>query len=206
MPRKALFTKEKIIAIALDYVRKHGHESLTARELGKVLGSSPRPIFTVFKNMDEVNCEVKKAAQQTFSNYVANATDYTPAFKEYGMRLIRFAREENNLFRYIFLQKDSYSNGAQFIAQECFNEYETEYGLSKEQVATMFGQMWVFTCGLAVYCTSQPNVYTEELASEMITRQFAATISFVKSGKIVKNIEPHLRANGEKNIINIETK
>lgn len=204
MPRKALFTKEEIVAKALDLVRKNGQEALTARELGKALGSSARPIFTVFKNMDEVGEEVKKAAQQTFSDYIASAIKYTPAFKEYGMRIIRFAREENNLFRYIFLLKGSNSDGAQFIAQECFNEYANEYGLSKEQVETMFGQMWVFTCGLAVLCTSQPNVYTEELASEMITRQFASTISFIKSGKSVKNIVPHLRAQGEKNIIDLK--
>lgn len=205
MPRKALFTKEEIVAKALGLVRKNGHVALTARELGKALGSSARPIFTVFKNMDEVGEEVKKAAQQAFSDYIASATEYTPAFKEYGMRIIRFAREENNLFRYLFLQKGSNSDGAQFIAQECFNEYETEYELSKKEVATMFSQMWVFTCGLAVLCTGQPNVYTEELASEMITRQFVATISLIKSGRKFKNIKPHPRAKGEKNIIKLDS-
>lgn len=40
MPRKALFTKEEIVAKALDLVRKNGHDALTARELGKALGNS----------------------------------------------------------------------------------------------------------------------------------------------------------------------
>lgn len=60
MPMKPKFTKEEIIDKALDYVSKYGIEALTARELGKCLGSSACPIFTVFENMEEVVKEVKK--------------------------------------------------------------------------------------------------------------------------------------------------
>ena len=48
MPPKAKFTKAEIIEAALNIVRADGYEALTSRALGTYLGSSARPIFTVF--------------------------------------------------------------------------------------------------------------------------------------------------------------
>lgn len=58
MPPKPKFTREQIIGYALNIVERDGIKALTARELGKEMGSSARPIFTVFKNMDELCSEV----------------------------------------------------------------------------------------------------------------------------------------------------
>lgn len=48
MPPRAKFTKEHIAKVAFDLVRADGMEALTARNLGKHLGSSYCPIFTLF--------------------------------------------------------------------------------------------------------------------------------------------------------------
>lgn len=61
MPPKPRFTREEIVAAALDIVSRQGIEALTARELGEVLGSSARPIFTVFRSMEELQQEVRSA-------------------------------------------------------------------------------------------------------------------------------------------------
>lgn len=63
MPPKAKFTKEQIVNAALDIIRENGTSELTARALGKRLGSSACPIFTVFDNMEEVLTETVKAAK-----------------------------------------------------------------------------------------------------------------------------------------------
>ena len=62
MPPKAKFDKDEIMKTALSIVENDGMDALTARTLGQRLGSSARPIFTVFKNMDEVACETIKKA------------------------------------------------------------------------------------------------------------------------------------------------
>ena len=54
MPPKAKFSREEIIDAAINIVREDGFDALTSRALGKKLGSSARPIFTVFQNMEEV--------------------------------------------------------------------------------------------------------------------------------------------------------
>ena len=63
MPPKPKFTKEEIVDKAFELVREKGFDALTSRELGNRLGSSARPIFTVFKDMNEVKSEVKKKAE-----------------------------------------------------------------------------------------------------------------------------------------------
>lgn len=58
MPPKPKFTKEEIVETALKVVSQKGVEGLTAHELGEALGSSARPVFTVFNNMEELLEEV----------------------------------------------------------------------------------------------------------------------------------------------------
>ena len=62
MPPKPKFTKEEIVQTALAVVSEKGVEALTAKELGNALGSSARPIFTVFSSMKEVQDAVREAA------------------------------------------------------------------------------------------------------------------------------------------------
>lgn len=62
MPPKPKYTKEQIVAAALNVVSQKGVQALTAKELGSALGMSTSPIFTVFDSMQEVQDEVKKAA------------------------------------------------------------------------------------------------------------------------------------------------
>ena len=61
MPPKARFSKEEIVSMALQITREHGIGAVTARELGARLGSSARPIFTVFQNMDSKQERLKEA-------------------------------------------------------------------------------------------------------------------------------------------------
>lgn len=70
MPPKSKFTREQITQAALNIVREQGLEGLTARALGKRLGSSACPIFTVFENMEEVQQAVLEAAGACYREYV----------------------------------------------------------------------------------------------------------------------------------------
>ena len=62
MPPRPKFSREEIVEAALRVVSEKGVEALTAKALGDALGSSARPIFTVFRSMKEVQDEVRAAA------------------------------------------------------------------------------------------------------------------------------------------------
>ena len=70
MPPRAKFTKEEIVTAALTIVREEGLSALTARNLGKSLGSSACPIFTVFSSMEEVYQAVIGAAKKIYKEYI----------------------------------------------------------------------------------------------------------------------------------------
>ena len=75
------------------------------------MGCSTSPIFTAFDNIEEIKLAVRKAASAAFLEYEEGALDFVPAFKEYGMRLVRFAKEEQNLFKMLFLNPEAAQDG-----------------------------------------------------------------------------------------------
>ena len=80
MPPKPMFTREEIVQAALDIVSERGIEALTARELGVKLGSSARPLFTVFKNMEELHEAVRAAAMARFEACAPDGMENAPIF------------------------------------------------------------------------------------------------------------------------------
>ena len=99
MPPKPKVTKDEIVQAALEVVSQKGVEALTAKELGDALGSSARPIFTVFRSMKEVQDEVRAAAMRRFERFAAQTLPDMPLFKQVGMRMVLFGAKEPKLYQ-----------------------------------------------------------------------------------------------------------
>lgn len=192
MPKAVYYNKERIIKAVIDIIRKDGSESLTSRTIGKNLGCSVSPLFREYRNMEEIHDDARKAAEKIFTDYLADSVNYNPAFKEFGVRLIRFSKEEPNLFHYLFLEKGSSGEVAHAIAQECLKQTAETFGLTPEQTEMIFDQEWTFACGLAMLCSKNPEVYNDDTVAYMLSAQFMAQLSLIKSGREVVNIEPKL--------------
>ena len=199
MAKRAQFTRESIINTSIEIIRSDGAGALSARSICKKLGCSVAPLFWAFTNMEELLGEVRKTAQIQFMNYVADSVKYVPAFKEFGMRLIRFSREEPELFHYLFLDKSSEAGFADSIVSEVLKQNEPHFDITPEQSGTIFKYIWPFACGLAVLSNKKPELYSEETVSEMLSIQFQALLMLVKSGKDVENIIPAVKDNNEFN-------
>lgn len=197
MPRSAFFSREAIIEKGLEVVRESGMDALSARSLSKKLECSLSPIFTVFENMDEIKSAVYQAAKDIFDEYVKDVTEYAPAFKELGMRIVRFAKDEQNLYSLLFLRKGPAQDQFPDKAKECLAGLEKAYGITPEQSAMLFRQLWPFACGLAVMSAQNPDAYTDDDISQMISCQFTSLMVFIKSGKEVMNITPRKLNPGE---------
>ena len=105
MPPKPKFTKDEIVQAALGVVSRRGVEALTAKELGDALGSSARPIFTVFNSMKEVQDEVRAAAMRRFESYAEQRLPDMPLFKQVGMQMVLFGVREPKLYQLLFMQE-----------------------------------------------------------------------------------------------------
>lgn len=106
MPPKFKFTREQIITAALDVTRRNGMEGLTARGLAAELGSSAKPIFGLFQNMEEVQSEVVSSANVLYQSYLQKSMTNKkyPPYKASGMAYIQFAKEEKELFKLLFMR------------------------------------------------------------------------------------------------------
>ncbi len=109
MPPKNLFTKEEIITAAVDVVRREGAAALTARSLAQELGTSTKPIFGLFENMEEVKIEVIHAADRIYQQLTVQILENQeyPAYKSTGMAYIQMAKEEKELFKLLFMRDRS---------------------------------------------------------------------------------------------------
>ena len=114
MPPKVKFTREEIIRAALDIVRETGPEGLTARSLAARLGCSVKPIFGLFRSMEEVQQEVLAAGYRLYGQTIAQAMEAGkyPPYKASGMAYIAFAQQEKPLFRLLFMRDRSHEDAS----------------------------------------------------------------------------------------------
>ena len=190
MPPKAKFTKEQITKAALGVVSEKGIQALTAKELGAALGTSTTPIFTVFNSMQEVQDAVMLAAMERFEEYAHKAAHLGPVFKQVGMQMILFAKEEPKLYQLIFMSSiseaqtfdDIYAHLGS-VADECLDVLQKDYDLSKENAKTLFEHVWIHTFGIGALCATGVCDFSHEQIAEMLTQDFTAMMMLMKSGK-----------------------
>ena len=190
MPPKAKFTKEQITKAALGVVSEKGAQALTAKELGTALGTSTTPIFTVFNSMQEVQDAVMLAAMERFEEYAHKAAHIKPVFKQVGMQMILFAKEEPKLYQLIFMSSiseaqtfdDIYAHLGS-VADECLDVLQKDYDLSKDNAKTMFEHVWIHTFGIGALCATGVCDFSHEQIAEMLTQDFTAMMMLMKSGK-----------------------
>ena len=191
MPPKPKFTKEEIVAAALELVSEKGMEALTARELGDRLGSSARPIFTVFNSMEEVQEAVRAAALKRFESYAEKAMCYTPVFKQVGMQMILFAIEEPKLYQLLYMSENAGATDFDGIVERlgdvahlCVDVIQRDYVLSKEDAKTLFEHVWIYTFGIGALCATGMCRFSQEEIIQMLGQDFMAMLFFAKSGRM----------------------
>ena len=190
MPPKTKFTKEQITKAALCVVSEKGAQALTAKELGAALGTSTTPIFTVFNSMQEVQDAVMLAAMERFEEYAHKAAHLGPVFKQIGMQMILFAKEEPKLYQLIFMSSiseaqtfdDIYAHLGS-LADECLNVLQKDYDLSKADAKTLFEHVWIHTFGIGALCATGMCDFSHEQIAQMLTQDFTAMMMLMKSGK-----------------------
>lgn len=172
MPPKFKFTREEIIKAALDLTRERGIASVTARALGAKLDSSPKPVFGLFQNMEEVQREVLAAADKLYQAYLQEdmCGGKYPPYKASGMAYIRFAREERELFKLLFMRDRSQEEKQEGEEIKEFIELiEQDTGLSEESACLFHLEMWIFVHGIATMIATSYLDWEMEFVSKVLT-------------------------------------
>ena len=174
MPPKIKITKEQMIDGALALVRSQGVGALNARALATALGCSTQPIFSNFANMDALKVAVAKRATERLNARTAEeiATgEYLP-YKAVGIAYVRFAKEEKELFKLLYM------DNVDAIRENNESSWETAVahlqanGYSRKDAERIHTEMWVFVHGLATTIATGYMDWDFSIVSEMITEVF----------------------------------
>jgi len=190
MPPKAKFTKEEIIEAAFHIVKADGFDALTSRALGASLGSSARPIFTVFQSMDEVQQAVMDAAKALYKEYVDKGLKEEHPFKGVGTQYILFSIQEPKLFQLLFMTEQPRIpdfSGVLPLIEESYEEIllsiENDYRISRRLAEKLYRHLWIYTHGIATLCATKMCRFTGDEISFMITEVCMSVLKTIREGE-----------------------
>jgi AcrR family transcriptional regulator len=173
MPPKCKFTKQEILAAALAITREEGPQGVTARRVGEKLQSSPKVIFSAFPSMEELQRGVRQEARRQYEGFLREsmATGDHPPYKASGMAYIRFAAQERELFKLIFMRDRTQETGDenQEGMAPLLDLIQENTGLSREEAYLFHLEMWVFVHGIAVTVATGYVNWDEAMVSRMLT-------------------------------------
>ena len=188
MPPKPKFTKEEIVQTALEVVSQKGAAALTAQELANALGSSARPIFTVFRTMQEVQDAVREAAMRRFETFAAQKLPDMPLFKQVGMQMVLFGAKEPKLYQLLFMQENAGAAGFSGMvrilgstADTCMKAIRQDYGLEPDEARMLFENVWIYTFGVGALCATNTCRFSPEELGQMLTTEFQAMMTLLRS-------------------------
>ncbi len=174
MPPKFKFTKDEMISAALNVARRNGIEAVTARSIAKELGVSTQPVFTCFSSMEEAKREIVFAARGIFEEYVGNGLKERIPFFGYGRAYLKFAKEEPNLYKLLFLTApDEWIDGAMAEMKRSQSELRASlvkiYNISGDEADLFFRDLWLVVHSLATLIVTGCCPYTDEELGKILT-------------------------------------
>lgn len=172
MPPKVKITKQEIVKMAVELVRTNGIQSINARAIAAALDCSTQPIFSNFATMDALQKEVIAAAYERYLGYLKGevANGQYPPYKSFGMAYIRFAKEERELFKLLFMRdrsKEDTSPSPDF--EESAEMISNANGVTIEKARLMHLEMWSCVHGIAVMLATSFVSFEWEMVSDMLT-------------------------------------
>lgn len=179
MPPKAKHTKEEIIDTAYEMVRKHGMDFLTARSLAAELESSTAPIFTTFKNIEEVKDAVVERAKDLYKKYLSEGLATSLPFKGAGLKYIEFAKDEPELFKLLFMKWDAkpappshFMPSSDETSPFVLMALEKSHNIDEENAKRIYNHLSVYAHGFAVLYAMGSCAFTMDDIDKMMSEVF----------------------------------
>jgi AcrR family transcriptional regulator len=105
MPRKNVFTRDMFINAAFKIIREKGRDKLSASSLDRELGCSTMPVYSYLKSMKTLVSDLEEKAVDLMLTYQTTSATGQP-FLDMGLGYVLFARNEKNLFRFLFMGQE----------------------------------------------------------------------------------------------------
>ena len=172
MSPKSKISKDEIVRGTFDLLRREGESAMNARRIAAELNCSTQPVFSNFSSMEELQYAVLEAAYQYYHNFLvqeAQGGKYPP-YKAYGMAYIRFAKQEKELYRVLFMcdrKGQALTPSADF--SEAMDMIMQANHVTREQAELWHMEMWSCVHGIATMLATSFLELDDDLISRMIS-------------------------------------
>jgi len=188
MARPVSITKDKILAAALDVVRKGGASNLTARSLTSALGCGANAIFSTYGSMESVLCAVRFEARKLFRERIGEGFSLNPPFKGFGLALLWFAMDEPQLYKIVVEEKvlavsiEDYIDAHIGFKVESVAAISQSFGLQEKDAEMLYYQMVIVALGIAHICVEGGVPLSITQASEIFGKNVRAFLMVIHAG------------------------
>lgn len=164
MPPAIHFSQDTILGEAFRIARDEGLRAITARKIAWNLTCSTQPVYSAFGTIQALQDAVLQKAKTYAIAYLLQGQQDKEQFLAMGMQYFRFAREEQVLFKLLFLEGDlamTLETMPEFSAPlvERMKHDVKLQALSEDRLKRIGRDMWVYTHGLVAltYKTERPD-------------------------------------------------
>ena len=173
MPPKVKVTRAHIIAAAVEIVRQSGAQTLNARTVAAALGCSTQPVFSNFESMEMLKLAVVEQADALCQDYIRREIEQGqyPEYKASGMAYIRFAKEEKELFKLLYMRdRANESVPAEMeLGSQMEHVVQRATGLQMADAKLFHLEMWACVHGIATMFATGYLDLDWALVSDMLT-------------------------------------
>ena len=176
MPPKVKITREDILMTAVGLVRTKGEQGINARAIAAALDCSTQPVFSNFSDMEALRMAVIEEADAVCAAYINGEMEKGeyPPYKASGMAYIRFAKEEKELFKLLYMRdrKDEKMPENHGLTNQMEGIVRENTGLDGDGMKLFHLEMWVYVHGIAAMFATGYLDLEWELVSKMLTDSY----------------------------------
>lgn len=183
MPAIIELKKEHVVKVAVKMVNENGWDCLNARSLAKELGVSTKPLYRIYKSMDEIKSDIYDEIYREYDEFITSRIDSKKALLTLAIAYVEFAQEYKNLFVSLFLSNNLKWKSINDVLDEKWNQSTiinlvNKFGYSFDTAKTTFMNFWLYANGLAtLIATNDLKLDEKEILVKLVKMYKLLTIS-----------------------------
>lgn len=154
MAGKSIIEKKDLLKVAVKMVEKEGIKCINARDLAKNAGISTKPIYRIYKSLEELKTDVNNIIKKEYDEFIMKRVDNKNALITVCVAYVEFAYMHKNYFKCMFLSNNLNWTDINDVLNEKWNQSTiinlvNKHSLSFEEAKTLFMNVWLYANGLA---------------------------------------------------------
>lgn len=179
------------------FCARGGFSAVNARSVAQKLGCSTQPIYFSFRNMSELKQTLTDRATEMHKTRVRDSLraceGIDTRYSSYGMGFVRFAAEEKQLFRWLYIDGGQTSHyRSDVLYDDIIDVIVEDFGYDRETAEKFHRDMLYYSYGLAILANIGHLGLDDKELRMAFSREFRALTSLY--GKPPKSPEFAMKA------------